>query len=106
MSSGEREAGRCVIPICRIPGCRGVARLALSAKLCEPVIRVVFRAIRLLVARNTRGLSPDVSAGMTGQTQQRCVCAGQREIRGIMVEVGRLPGCRRVALRAIVAEIL
>lgn len=106
MCAGERELRRCMIECRRFPG---IHCMTLQTVASEPACRVRRRLcviVILLVALQTivvdKIVIPIRMALVTGRRQMR---SNQREIRRSVIERGRLPSCRCVALGAIVREL-
>ena len=86
----------------RNPGRSRMTRLASMTEVPGHMVRVrrafKIQLMALIAARISQLI---IVANVTILTLRRCVPPGEREIRGVMLERRRLPGCGRVTLHAV-----
>lgn len=70
------------------------------------MIGIIFSIKVLLVTGNTCRLNVRVSLRVAGDTLQRCMRSGERELSRAVIEIRRFPRHRAVTLCAVMAEIL
>ncbi len=102
--AGKREVGAVVVEASAIPTRGGVALRTVGAEPCCSVIGVGGRIVLRLVAAIARGrLAVVDTIGMTGRARLISVCAGQREVGGVVIEIG-IPVGGGMALLAVGGE--
>ena len=104
--SGKRESGGIMTERRWQPGRRAVAFGAVLIKVVRHVVRIGHRRKLSLVAAIAGGRSTGVTCRVTGNARHTCVRAGEREERRLMVKGRRIPDCCRVAVGAVVIEII
>jgi len=101
MRTGQGECRLGMVESCRLPGRSRVADLALLRDPTRHVIRICCPLEILEVARNARRRGDvEIAVRVALIALQLRVSAGQREANRIMIEAGRLPRGRRVAILA------
>jgi putative component of membrane protein insertase Oxa1/YidC/SpoIIIJ protein YidD len=98
MLTNELEDGLVMVEGGRLPTCRRVALNTLRAK--RALMGIV---LTVTVHTCLRGALEEL-VSMASGAGLACVLAGELEDRSVVVECGRLPSCRRVALNALRAE--
>ncbi len=103
---GQREFRRTVVEGCRLPGSRGMTRLAILTEVARDVIwirrAIEIRAVALVAIRIHQLVIP---VRMARLARGRKVRPCQREFCGAMVEGRGLPRRRGMARLAVLAEV-
>lgn len=102
MGARQWEVCAAVIEAGRFPCRCGVATLTIVRELIARMTWVVgVNVVRFMTRPAISRCSGELPADVTGSTICLNVSAGQREIREIVVKLGRMPGRRGVTLRAV-----
>jgi len=95
-----------MIETARFPRCCRVTRDAVVVKVILFVIGIGRTGEVAAVAVKAQTWSVSVTGCMTRDTCQRCMRTRQIESCLVMIKVGRLPSCCRVATCAIIREVV
>jgi len=106
MSPGQRKLRLRMIEYRRGPAIGAVADLTGSGKSGGLVIGVGGIIVTVLMAGETFGRCPRVSARVTIDTIQKSMSAGYGELSLVVIEYPRIPAVGGVAFGAVVAEII